>query len=97
MSYSVFFCKEASQGIFFAFNDNGAIAEAICEWIEKLEIDSPFVEFKRYGENGYGMLFMEKLMKDLSNEKRLASLGDVKLWLEKWRKEHNRSINLLCV
>jgi hypothetical protein len=81
----------------FAFNDNSAIPKAICEWIEKLEVNSPFVELKGYGENGYGILFREKLMKDISNEKRLASLGDVRPWLENWRDEHNRSINLLRV
>src|SRR5208337_2331626 len=81
----------------FAFNDNSAIPTAICEWIEKLEVNSPFVELKRYEENGCGILFREKLMKDISNEKRLASLGDVRSWLENWRNEHNRSINLLRV
>jgi transposase InsO family protein len=81
----------------FAFNDNSAIPTAICEWIEKLEVNSPFVELKRYEENGYGILFREKLMKDISNEKRLASLGYVRSWLENWRNEHNRSITLLRV
>ncbi len=81
----------------FAFNDNGAIPKAICEWIEKLEVNGPFVELKRYEEHGYGILFKEKLMKDISNEKRLASLADVRSWLENWRNEHNRSMNLLRV
>jgi len=81
----------------FAFNDNSAIPTAICEWIEKLEVNSLFVELRRYEENGYGIVFREMLMKDLSNEKRLASLGDVRSWLENWRSEHNRSINLLRV
>ena len=78
----------------FAFNDNGAISKAICEWIERLEVDRPFVELKSYEENGYGVLFREKLLKDISNQKRLASLVDVRLWLENWRNEHNRSMNL---
>lgn len=81
----------------FAFNDNGAIPKAICEWIEKLETNCPFVELKRYEDNGYGVSFREKLMKDLSNEKRLASLDDVRLWVANWRNEHNRSLNLLRV
>ncbi|MGD0281267.1 MAG: hypothetical protein ABSB95_02770 [Dissulfurispiraceae bacterium] len=81
----------------FAFNDNGAITEAICEWIEKLDVDSPFVEPKRYEEHGYGTMFRETFMKDISGQKRLASLCDVRLWLENWRNEHNRSINLLHV
>ena len=79
----------------FAFNDNSAIPKALCEWIGKLEVNSPFVELKGYEENGYGILFREKLMKDISNEKHLVSLGDVKSWLGNWRNEHNRSINLL--
>ena len=81
----------------FAFNDNSTIPQALCEWIEKLEINSPYVELKGYEENGYGMLFREKLMKSIFNEKRLVSLGDVRSWLETWRNEHNRSINLLRV
>ena len=91
------FLKRGIPRYLFAFNDSGAIPEAICEWIEKLEINSPFVESKRYEEKGYGILFREKLMKDISNEKRLASLVDVRLWLENWRNEHNRSMNLLRV
>ena len=81
----------------FAFNDNGAIPKAICEWLEKLEVDSPFVELKSYEENGYGILFREKLLRDISNEKRLASLADVRSWLENWRNQYNRSMNLLRV
>ncbi|HKN19255.1 MAG TPA: hypothetical protein VJW95_05605 [Dissulfurispiraceae bacterium] len=81
----------------FAFNDNGAIPKAICEWIEKLEINCPFVELKRYGDNGYGISFSEELMKNISNGKRLSSLADVRLWLENWRNEHNRLLNLLRV
>ncbi|MGO9014779.1 MAG: hypothetical protein ACLQF0_07345 [Dissulfurispiraceae bacterium] len=81
----------------FAFNDNAAIPKAICEWIEKLEINCPFVELKRYGYNGYGISFSEELIKDISNGKRLSSLADVRVWLENWRNEHNRSLNLLRV
>ena len=81
----------------FAFNDNSDIPKTICEWIEKLEVNCPFVELKTYEEYGYGILFREKLMRDLSNEKRLASLTDVKLWLENWRNKHNRTMNLLRV
>ncbi len=89
------FLQRGIPGYLFAFNDYGAISKAICEWIEKIEIDRPFVELKSYKENGSGTVFTEKLMKELSDEKRLASLADVKLWLENWRNEHNRSINFL--
>ncbi len=91
------FLQRGIPSYLFAFNDNDAIPKAICEWIGKLEVKSPFVELKRYEENGVGILFTEKLMKDVSNEKSLASLLEVRLWLENWRKEHNRSINLLRV
>ncbi len=91
------FLQKGIPRYLFAFNDNGAIPKAICEWIEKLEIDSPFVELRGYEDGGYGVLFREKLMKDISSGKRLAALSDVRLWLENWRNEHNRSMNLLRI
>lgn len=79
----------------FAFDDNDEMPKAICEWLEKLELNSTFVELKKYGENGYGALFKEKLIKGLLNEKSFASLTEVQIRLANWRDEHNRSLNLL--
>ena len=81
----------------FAFDDNDEMPKAICEWLDKLELNTTFVELKRYGENGYGALFKEKLIKNLFDEKSFASLAEVQQWLANWRNEHNRSLNLLRV
>jgi hypothetical protein len=75
-----------------AFDDNDSIPNAICEWIEKLELSSTRVELTKYGENGYGLLFRDKLLADLLHEKSFTSLVDVQLWLANWRAEHNNSI-----
>jgi hypothetical protein len=79
----------------FAFDDNVTLPNAICEWLRELELSSPLVELKKYGESGYGALFKDKLIKDLFHEKSFDSLAEVQLWLANWRSEHNRSINLL--
>lgn len=78
-----------------AFDDNELIPNAICEWLENLEITGTLVELKKYGENGYGLLFKDHLLKGLLHERSFASLGDVKSWLASWRSEHNRSMNLV--
>ena len=78
-----------------AFTDNNAMPNSICEWLEQLELISTFVELKKYGENGYGVLFKDKFVKDLLNERSFASLYDVQLWAVNWMYEHNRSVNLV--
>jgi putative transposase len=77
-----------------AFTDNNSMPSSICEWLEKLELTSTFVELKKYGENGYGVLFKDKFVKDLLNERSFASLADVQLWAANWMYQHNRSVNL---
>ncbi len=81
----------------FVFTDNDSIPNVISEWLEKLELSSTFVELRKYRENGYGLLFKNKLIRDLLKEKCFASLAAVQLWLANWRDEHNRSINLLGI
>ena len=75
-----------------AFDENDLIPSAICEWLETLELSGPRVELRKYGENGYGLLFRDKFIGDLLHEKSFISLIDVQLWLTNWRSEHNNSI-----
>ena len=75
-----------------AFDGNDLIPSAICEWLEKLELSSPRVELRKYGENGYGLLFRDKFIGDLLHEKSFISLVEVQRWLTNWRSEHNNSI-----
>lgn len=79
------------------FGDDDSMPKALCEWIGELELNGTFVELKKYGENGYGTLFIKKFMKDLFAEKSFESLADVKLWLANWKDEYNRSINLMRI
>ena len=89
------FLKRGIPKYLFAFSENDAMPNAICEWLEKLEVNSTFVELKKYGDNGYGALFKDKLLRDFLHEKSFASLVEVQLWLTNWREEHNRSKNFL--
>lgn len=91
------FLQRGTPNYLFAFNEDDAMPMAICEWLKELEISSTFVELKKYDENGYGALFQEKLLKALFGRKRFASLAEVQFWLENWRNDHNRSINLFRV
>src|SRR6202142_4758270 len=76
-----------------AFDGNDLIPSAICEWLEKLELRSPRVELRKYGENGYGLQFSDKFIGDLLREKKsFISLVDVQLWVINWRSQHNNSI-----
>lgn len=91
------FLRKGVPRYLFAFNDDDAMPNTICEWLEKIELNSIFVELKKYGENGYGAMFKDKLIRDLLQAKKFASLTDVQIWLANWREEHNRSINLWSI
>ncbi|MCC6347112.1 MAG: hypothetical protein IT388_08005 [Nitrospirales bacterium] len=89
------FLKRGTPKYLFAYNDSDAMPQAICEWLRELEIHSTFVELKTYGENGCGTAFRNKLLRDLSGGKSFSSSAEVQVWLENWRSEYNRSLNLL--
>lgn len=80
-----------------SFSGGNSIPKALSEWIGELEINGTFVETKKYGDNGHGILFMKRFMKDLQDQKGFASLADVKLWLANWKHEYNRSIYFLKI
>ena len=86
------FLRQGIPKYLIAFHDTNSLPNAICEWLEKLELNSTFVEVKKYGENGYGILFKDKLIKHLYHEKSFTSLNDVQIWLANWREEHNGSV-----
>jgi putative transposase len=86
------FLKRGVPRHLLAFDGNDLIPSAICEWLEKLELSSPRVELRKYGEDGYGLLFRDKFIRDLLHEKSFISLAEAQLWLTNWRSEHNNSI-----
>ncbi|MFO0754230.1 MAG: hypothetical protein U0411_13015 [Thermodesulfovibrionales bacterium] len=89
------FLKRGTPKYLFAYSESDAMPHAICEWLRELEIHSTFVELKSYEENGCGTVFRDKLLQDLSAGKCFSSPAELQEWLENWRGEYNRSLNLL--
>jgi len=78
-----------------AFDDDDLIPNAIREWLGELELGCTLVKSTENDGNRYGISAGGKLIRDLFQEKRFVSLGDVQSWLLNWRSEHNGSITPL--
>lgn len=91
------FMKRGFPKYLFSFNDNDSMAKAICDWLEELGLGNDFVELKKCEEDGCGALLKNKLINDLLQQKHLASLLDVQLWLASWKDGHNLSTTRLRI
>ncbi len=72
--------------------DNGPefTAKAVRGWLERLEIQTLFIEPGSPWENGYIESFNGKLRDELLNREIFTSLWEAKVLVERWRKEYNQ-------
>ncbi len=73
-------------------SDNGPefTAKAIRRWLNRLEVNTLFIERGSPWENGYIELFNGKLRDELLNREIFTSLTEAKILIEEWRNEYNQ-------
>jgi transposase InsO family protein len=76
----------------FIRSDNGPefTAKAVRGWLERLEIQTLFIEPGSPWENGYVESFIGKLRDELLNREIFTSLWEAKVLVEGWRREYNQ-------
>jgi transposase InsO family protein len=76
----------------FIRSDNGPefTAKAVRGWLERLEIQTLFIEPGSPWENGYVESFIGKLRDELLNWEIFTSLWEAKVLVERWRREYNQ-------
>jgi len=72
-------------------SDNGAefTAQAIRDWLERLGVQTAFIEPGSPWENGYNESFNGKLRDELLNGEIFDTLLEAKVLIERWRREYN--------
>ena len=72
-------------------SDNGPefTAEALREWLAKLDVKTLFIAPGSPWENGYNESFNGKLRDELLNGEIFDTLLEAKVLIEMWRKEYN--------
>jgi putative transposase len=72
-------------------SDNGAefTAEIVRAWLEKLQVQTLFIEPGSPWENGYIESFNGKLRDELLNGEIFETLYEAKVLIESWRLEYN--------
>ncbi len=72
-------------------SDNGPefTAEALREWLAKLDVKTLFITPGSPWENGYNESFNGKLRDELLNGEIFDTLFEAKVLIEMWRKEYN--------
>jgi len=76
----------------FIRSDNGPefTAKAVRSWLERLGIETLFIEPGSPWENGYVESFNGKLRDELLNREIFTTLLEAKVLVENWRKEYNQ-------
>jgi transposase InsO family protein len=76
----------------FIRSDNGPefTAKAVRSWLERLGIETLFIEPGSPWENGYVESFNGKLRDELLNREIFMTLWEAKVLVENWRKEYNQ-------
>jgi transposase InsO family protein len=72
-------------------SDNGPefTAKQVRDWLERLEVQTLFIEPGSPWENGYVESFIGKLRDELLNGEIFYTLEEAKYLVEQWRKEYN--------
>jgi transposase InsO family protein len=72
-------------------SDNGPefTAEAVRQWLERVDVQTLFIEPGSPWENGYVESFNGKLRDELLNREIFYTLLEAKVLVERWRKEYN--------
>ena len=75
----------------FIRSDNGPefVSKALRKWLEKIEINTLFIEPGSPWENGYIESFNGRLRDELLNGELFYSLKEAKILIESWRIEYN--------
>ena len=73
-------------------SDNGPefTAEAVRKWLERVEVQTLFIEPGSPWENGYNESFNGKLRDELLNREIFYTLREAQVLVERWRQEYNR-------
>ena len=73
-------------------SDNGPefTAKAVRYWLERLGVQTLFIEPGSPWENGYNESFNGKLRDELLNGEIFTSLLEAQVLIENWRKEYNQ-------
>ena len=76
----------------FIRSDNGPefTAKAVRNWLERLGVQTLFIEPGSPWENGYNESFNGKLRDELLNGEIFTTLLEAKVLIENWRKEYNQ-------
>ena len=76
----------------FIRSDNGPefTAKAVRYWLERLRVQTLFIEPGSPWENGYNESFNGKLRDELLNGEIFTTLLEAKVLIEQWRKEYNQ-------
>ena len=74
-------------------SDNGLefTAKAIRRWLNRLEVNTLFIERGSPWENGYIESFNGKLRDELLNREAFTTLPEARVLIEEWRKEYNHA------
>jgi transposase InsO family protein len=72
-------------------SDNGAefTAKAVREWLQRLGVQTLFIEPGSPWENGYNESFNGKLRDELLNGEIFTTLLEARVLVEQWREEYN--------
>jgi len=73
-------------------SDNGPefTAQAIRRWLSRVGVKTLFIEPGSHWENGYIESFNGKMRDELLNREIFATLVEVKVLIEQWRREYNQ-------
>jgi putative transposase len=73
-------------------SDNGPefAAQAVREWLGKVGVKTLFIEPGSPWENGYVESFNGKMRDELLNREVFTTLMEVKVLVERWRREYNQ-------
>ena len=76
----------------FIRSDNGPefTAKTVRNWLERLGVQTLFIEPGSPWENGYNESFNGKLRDELLNGKIFTTLLEAKVLIEQWRNEYNQ-------
>jgi len=84
----------------FIRSDNGSefTSKAVRGWLERIGVQTLFIEPGSPWENGYVESFNGKLRDELLNGEIFYNLWEAKVLVERWRKEYNQRVcQLFCV
>jgi transposase InsO family protein len=72
-------------------SDNGSefTAKAVREWLDRLGVETLFIEPGSPWENGYVESFNGKLRDELLNREIFYTLGEAKVLIGRWQQEYN--------